>query len=102
MSTCKQCGAPAPEGEDLCWCCKHTKLHPTDPKPEQEKTEQEQPEQHEDDLLDHYKAIRHEFYQVWESIDELREQVEKKHRMHRIVEFIKKRAKKWTQQLRWH
>lgn len=102
MNTCKQCGEPAPEGEDLCWCCKHTQLHPSDPKPEPEETAQKQPEQHEDDLPDHYKAIRHEFYQVWESIEEMREQMEKKHRMHRIVEFIKKRAKKWTQQLRWH
>lgn len=34
MNTCKKCGDPAPEGRDLCWCCRHTKLHPSDPKPE--------------------------------------------------------------------
>ena len=37
MNTCKKCGEPAPEGRELCWCCRHTKLHPTDSKPVREK-----------------------------------------------------------------
>ena len=31
MNKCKKCGEPAPEGRELCWCCRHTKLHPSDP-----------------------------------------------------------------------
>lgn len=31
MNTCKKCGAPAPEGKEVCWCCGHEgKLHKTD------------------------------------------------------------------------
>lgn len=89
MNTCKQCGEPAPEGEDLCWCCKHTKLHPSDPKPEPEETVQKQPEV---DLPDHYEAIRHEFYQVWDSIEELRQ---KQSWVKRLIKFAKERAKRW-------
>lgn len=40
MNRCKKCGEPAPEGRELCWCCKHTKLHPADPKPEKDQIHQ--------------------------------------------------------------
>jgi len=92
MNTCKICGEPAPEGEEFCWCCKHTKLHPTGPKPE---TEENEEKQEEENPVDHYEAIRHEFYQVWESIDELK-------RGHRLIEKISMRVKRWIQQLRSH
>lgn len=99
MKTCRICGGPAPEGDDLCWGCRHTKLHPTDPKPE---TEENEPKQKECASHDHYEAIRHEFYQVWECIEDLQQEVEQKKRRHQLAEFISKRTKKWIQQLKSH
>lgn len=100
MSTCKQCGEPAPEGQELCWCCKHTKLHPTEPKPEPENLESGQQENASDD---HYEAVRHEFYEVWEAIDDLRmKEAQKTHYGRRLAKLISKRAKKWIQQFKSH
>ena len=92
MNTCKICGAPAPEGKELCWICEHTKLHPTGSKPE---TEGNGTMQEEETTADHYEAIRHELYQVWESIDELK-------RERRLMYRLKERAKKWIQRLKSH
>lgn len=47
MNKCKKCGEPAPEGRELCWCCRHTKLHPTEPQPEKRKAIGQGEEQHE-------------------------------------------------------
>ena len=100
MSTCKQCGEPAPEGEDLCWCCRHTKLHPTEPKPEPENLESGQQKIASED---HYEAIRHEFYAVWEAIDDLRpKDTLITHYGRSLAKLISKRAKKWIQQFKSH
>ena len=39
LKKCKICGDLAPPGKEMCWCCEHAKLHPTEPKEKEKKNE---------------------------------------------------------------